>query len=62
MGNTFAWPIIRLVQRLSMILTLGCCIYVIFFLLSKNQDNPMSEKSNDCSHEGYWFDFTCTGI
>ncbi len=45
MGNTFAWPIICLAQRLSMILTLGCCGYVIFFLLFKNQDNSMLENS-----------------
>ncbi len=46
MGNTFAWPMVRLVRRLSMILTLGCLAYAIFFLLFKNQDNSMSENSS----------------
>lgn len=46
MGNTYSWPIVRLVQRLSMVLTLGCCVYVIVFLFTKNQDNFMPEKSN----------------
>jgi len=46
MGHTFAWPIIRLVQRSSMVLTLGCCAYVIIFLFSKNQDNPMPVNSS----------------
>ena len=43
MGNTFAWPMIRLVRRLSMILTLGCCVYVIFFLFFKDRDNAMPQ-------------------
>ncbi len=46
MGNTFAWPIIRLVQRLSMILTLGCCAYLIVFLISRNHDNVMPVEKN----------------
>jgi len=29
-----------------MILTLGCLAYVIFFLLSKDQDNPISESGS----------------
>jgi type II secretory pathway component PulC len=52
MANTFAWPMIRLVQRLSMILTLGCCAYVILFLLSKNPDNSMPQKSVAISTKG----------
>ena len=47
MGNTVAWPIIRLVQRLSMFLTLGCCAYLIVFLFSKNHDNTMPVESNE---------------
>ena len=46
MGNTFALPIIRLGQRLFIVLTLSCFAYVVFFLLSKNQDNPMPENSS----------------
>jgi type II secretory pathway component PulC len=46
MGNIFGWPIVRLIQRLAMILTLGCCVYVIVFLLSKSKDNSMSENSS----------------
>ena len=44
MGNTFAWPMIRLVRRLSMILTLGCCVYVVFFLFFKGRENPILES------------------
>ena len=47
MGNTFAWPIIRLVQRLSIIVTLGCCSYLIVFLLSKNHDADTNEHLKD---------------
>jgi len=46
MGNTFSLGLIRLIQRLSMILTLGCCGYVIIFLFSKNQDNGMVNNSS----------------
>ena len=46
MGNSIAWPIIRLVQRLSMFVTLGCCIFVVFYLFSRNQDNFMPADSN----------------
>jgi len=45
MGHTFTLPVIRLVQRLSMVLTLGSCAYMIFFLFSGNQDNSMSKSS-----------------
>ena len=47
MGNRIAWPIIHLVQRVSMILTLGCCIYLIFFLLFKTHDNSISVENNN---------------
>lgn len=47
MVNTFAWPIIRLVQRLAMVLTLGCCVYVVVFLLSKNPENSMTAENID---------------
>jgi len=43
MGNTFRWPIVLLVQRLSILLTLACCAYVAYFLLVKKQDNAMPE-------------------
>lgn len=46
MGNTFALPIIRLAQRLSMVLTLGCFAYVIFFLVYKGKDTSMPAKSS----------------
>jgi len=46
MVNTLALPIIRLVQRLSMILTLGCFVYVIFFLFFKHQDNSISQQDD----------------
>jgi type II secretory pathway component PulC len=52
MGNTFSWPTIRLVQRLSMILTLGCSAYVIFFLLFKNQENSIPENNSNVSTKG----------
>jgi hypothetical protein len=45
MGNTFAWPIIRLIQRLSVVLTLCCCAYVILFLLSQSHNNFLPENS-----------------
>jgi hypothetical protein len=45
MENTLSWPIIRLIQRLSMVLTLGCCVYVIFFLFFNGRDDSMSENS-----------------
>ena len=44
MGNTFSLPLIRLVQRVSMILTLCCCVYVFVFLFSKNQDQSVLES------------------
>jgi len=37
---------IRLFQRLSIVLTLGCLAYVILFSLSKNQDDAISDKNN----------------
>ena len=41
-----AWPMIRLAQRLSMVVTLACCVYVVFFLLSeKSSDVPMEAVS-----------------
>lgn len=46
MGNIISLPIIRLIQRLSMILTLASCAYVIFFLLSKHQDISVPIKKN----------------
>jgi type II secretory pathway component PulC len=46
MGNLFSWPMVLLVQRLSMVLTLGCCVYVLFFLFFTNKANPMIENSN----------------
>jgi hypothetical protein len=52
MGNTVAWPIIRLVQRLSMILTLSSCVYLIFFLLFRNHDNSMPVGSNAAALKG----------
>src|SRR5438132_920803 len=48
MGKTFAWPIIRWLQRLSMILALGCGVYVIFYFF-KNQDDSMSDTSSPAS-------------
>jgi hypothetical protein len=42
MVHTFALSIIRLVQRMCIVLTLGCLAYVIVFFFSKNQDNAMS--------------------
>jgi len=41
-----SWPIIRLVQRLSMVVTLLCVAYVIFFVLFKSHDNSMPENSS----------------
>jgi len=38
---------IRLVQRISMILTLGCCVYLVIFLLSKNNGNSMLLESKN---------------
>jgi len=52
MGNTFAWPIIRLVQRLSMIVTLCCCAYVVFFLFTKSKEEPLSESHKNVSPKG----------
>lgn len=45
MGNTFAWPMIRLIQSVSMVLTLACSAYVIFFLCCKDKENPLAENS-----------------
>jgi hypothetical protein len=52
MENTFAWPVIRLVQRLSVFITVACCVYAVFFLFFKHQDNPMPEKSSIVSTKG----------
>jgi hypothetical protein len=52
MGNTLAWPMIRLVQRLSMILTLGSCVYLISFLLFRNHDNSMPVGNNAVPPKG----------
>jgi hypothetical protein len=49
MANTYAGPMIRLVQRLCMILTLSCCAYMVYFLFSKKQDNSMTIENNDVS-------------
>lgn len=52
MEHYFSWPIVRLIQRLSIIVMLACCAYVVFFLLSKNQDNHMPEHSAAVSTKG----------
>lgn len=40
MGNTFSSPIIRWIQYVSIILTLACLAYVVFFMFFKAKDNP----------------------
>jgi len=52
MVNTFALSIIRLIGRVSIVLTLGCCVYVVLFLFSKNRDNLMSENNTMTSNKG----------
>lgn len=42
MGTLFAWPMLRLVERLSMALTLGCLAYVVYFLLMGDHGNSAS--------------------
>ena len=49
MGNKVAWPVIHLVQRLSMMLTLCCSIYLIVFLLINAHDNSITAGSNNVS-------------
>jgi len=45
MGNTLPWSIIRWVQRLSMLLTVICCIYVVVFLIFKIHDNSLTTNA-----------------
>src|SRR5580704_13730387 len=45
MKNIFALSSIRWIQRFSMVLTLGCFAYVIFFLFFKSKDNPIAINS-----------------
>ena len=45
MGNILSLPFIQLAQRLSMILTLLCWVYVTLFLLSQNHAHFLPEKS-----------------
>ena len=52
MGNSYSWPIIRLVQLLSMVLTLGCFVYVVVFLLFKSKEDVMTTKSNVAASKG----------
>ena len=49
MGNSYPWPMIRLVQSVCMILTLSCCAYVIFFLFFKAKEDLLSDNSNAVS-------------
>lgn len=49
MGNTIAWPIMRLVGRVSMILTLCCCLYILYFIIFKSHDNFISQESKAAS-------------
>ncbi|MBF0503703.1 MAG: hypothetical protein HQL14_01245 [Candidatus Omnitrophica bacterium] len=46
MGIPFAWPVLRLVQRLSMVLTLGLCAYVAYSMFI-SQGNSMLPESID---------------
>ncbi len=43
MVNILTLPLIRLAQRLSMILTVCCFLYVVIYLFSKDQDNASSQ-------------------
>ena len=52
MVNTFSLSLIRLAQRLFMLLMLSCCTYVVFFLFSKDQDNPMPNNNAVASKKG----------
>ena len=52
MINILTGSIIRLVQRFCMILTLGCCVYVIVSLFSKSQDMPISENTGASHTKG----------
>jgi len=52
MVNSIAWPIIRLVQRLSIFVTVVCCAYVIFFLFFKNHDTFIPENTSDVPANG----------
>jgi len=47
MVNTFQWHLIRTVQRLSMILTLGCCAYLAYFWLSQDHDHQSNNQDNE---------------
>jgi hypothetical protein len=44
MQNMIALAMVHLVQRLSMALTAGCCIYIVFFLFFKGKDNSVSNN------------------
>ena len=46
MSNGLGLPIIRLVQRLSMLLTLGCFLYIAFFLISKAKEDVLPDNSS----------------
>ena len=52
MGNTFALSLIRLFQRLSIVLTLGCCAYVGLFFFSKDKGNSLPENTTVASPKG----------
>ena len=50
--NTFALSFIRFIQRLSIVLTLSCCAYIIFFFFTKNQDILIPENDAVASTQG----------
>jgi hypothetical protein len=52
MINTFVLSIVRLVQRLAILLTLGCLAYVIFFFCFKNQDSFIAEGGSALQGKG----------
>jgi len=52
MANTFALSLIRLAQRLFILLMLSCCAYVIVFFFSKDQDNVITENNKLVSKKG----------
>ena len=52
MANTFTLSLIRLAQRLFILLMLSCCAYVIVFFFSKDQDSLIPENNKIVSKKG----------
>jgi hypothetical protein len=52
MANTLTWPFLRLIQRLSVVVTIVSVLYVVFFFLFKNKDNGFPIQSSAVPAKG----------